>query len=175
MIFSVKQTKIIIDYSFFLLLSFAVFYGYKNAVMIILFSCLHELGHLTALLLFNAKPNYIKLSFYGISLNYCNKLGRIKELIAILCGPAVNLLLYLILKDEINLFLFIINMYPVLPLDGGRSLNTVFQNNGKFISLFFLVLLIGLSLYLLVIYKIWSLILIVIYLLIFNIKQMRFI
>ncbi len=175
MIFSIKQTKINIDYSFFLLLSFAVFYGYKNAAIIILFSCLHELGHLTALLLFNIKPNYIKLSFYGISLNYCNKLDLIKELIVIICGPAINLLLYLIFKNEINLFLFIINMYPVLPLDGGRALNIVFKNNGKFISLFFLVLLVGLSLYLLVIYKIWSLFLIAIYLLVFNIKQTRFI
>ncbi len=48
-----------LDFSFMILLSFAVLYGYQNAVDIILFSALHETGHLVMLLIFGVKPQGI--------------------------------------------------------------------------------------------------------------------
>jgi len=173
--FKIRSTKISIEYSFFLLLSFAVFYGYKNATLIILFSCLHELGHLLCLIAFKAYPSLIKISFYGISLQYKCSLGKFKEFLVILCGPLVNLILYLIFKDSINLMLFILNMYPVLPLDGGRMVYAISEKASEIISILFLIVLSVISVYLVAEYKIFSLLFIALYLIVFNLKQMRFI
>lgn len=172
--FTIHKTKISIDFSFFLLLSFAVFYGYKNAVLIILFSGLHELGHLICLILIKAYPKSIQVSFYGISMKYDNKINKFYELLVIICGPAVNLILYFILRDDINLALLIINLYPVLPLDGGRILYTISEKAAKLITIISLFLLIILSLYILIYFKNFSVILIAVYLIIYNLKQMRF-
>lgn len=173
--FKIFNTSIIIDYTFFLLLSFAVFYGYKNAALIILFSCLHELGHLMCLILLKVHPQQIKVSFYGISMKYDNRISKINELLVYISGPAVNLILYLILRDNINLVLFIINLYPVLPLDGGRILYALTEKLSKIISIIFLLLLFVLSIYLFFKFHNFSLFLITLYLFIFNIKQMRFV
>lgn len=173
--FKVRNTKICIDYSFFLLLSFAVFYGYRNAALIILFSCLHELGHLACLVIFKAYPSLIKISFYGISLKYKSGLSQLKELLVIICGPLINLILYILFKDSINLMLFIINMYPVLPLDGGRIIYTLSEKASKAVSFVFLIILFIAEIYLLIEYRIASLFFISVYLIAFNFKQMRFI
>lgn len=173
--FTIHKTKISIDFSFFLLLSFAVFYGYKNAVLIVLFSSLHELGHLLCLILIKAYPQRIIVSFYGISMKYNNKISKFYELLVIIYGPAVNLILYLILKDDINLALLIINLYPVLPLDGGRIVYLLSEKVSKVITIIFLILLTTISIYLFIFYQIFSVMLITVYLIIFNLKQMRFI
>lgn len=173
--FTVNKTKISVDFSFFLLLSFAVFYGYKNAVLIILFSSLHELGHLLCLVLLKAYPKKISVSFYGISMKYDSIISKFKEMLIIISGPAVNLILYLILKDDINLALLLINLYPVLPLDGGRLINLLSEKTAEIITVIFLILLIAVSIYLFIFYKIFSVLLITVYLIIFNVKQMRFI
>lgn len=173
--FNISKTKISVDFSFFLLLSFAVFYGCKTAFLIVLFSSLHEMGHIAALLLLKTKPDHIKISFYGISMKYDNKISRLGEVFVILSGPAVNFILYLLLKEEINLVLLFINLYPVLPLDGGRIVYLISEKLSKIISLIFLVLLLFTSLYIFFEFKIFSLIFIVIYLIIFNLKQMRYI
>lgn len=173
--FTIHKTKISIDFSFFLLLSFAVFYGYKNAVLIVLFSSLHELGHLLCLILIKAYPQRIIVSFYGISMKYNNKISKFYELLVIICGPAVNLILYLILKDDINLALLIINLYPVLPLDGGRIVYLLSEKVSKVIAIIFLILLTTISIYLFIFYQIFSVLLITVYLIIFYLKQMRFI
>ena len=169
----IKLNKFVfkLDFSFIILLSFAVFYGYKSTVSIILFSFLHELGHLLALLIFKVKPELIKVSFYGVGLKYKNNLSKIKEFIVLICGPLVNLLLYLFLKDEINLILFLINIFPALPLDGGRIIKLIIPKYSKGISLFFIIILSSLSAYLFIEYNIFSLILISIYLIAFNLME----
>lgn len=171
--FTVNKTKISVDFSFFLLLSFAVFYGYKNAVLIILFSALHELGHLMCLIILKAYPQKISISFYGISMKYDSKLNKFSEFAVIACGPLVNLILFLFLKDDINLALLIINLYPVLPLDGGRLIHTLSEKISKFVTIFALIILSVISFYLLISHKNFSVLLITAYLIIFNLKQMR--
>ena len=155
-----------LDFSFFILLSFAVLYGYESTVQIILFSILHELGHLIMLLIF-------KLSFYGISLKYRNSLSKIKEFFVLLCGPMVNLILFIVFRDEINLILFILNIFPAVPLDGGRIIKLFFPKVSAIITIIFLIALMCLSCYLLIEYKIYSLFLIASYLSIFNYKELR--
>ncbi len=162
-----------LEFTFLLLLSFAVLYGYDSAVQLIVFSALHELGHIAALLLFGARPYLINLSFYGIALKYRKKLSNPKELLVLFCGPAVNLVLYAVFKNDINLALFLLNIFPAAPLDGGRMLRLIFPRAGLVITFLSLVLLLFLSLYLLFEYKIYSLLLITAYLIFFNFDDIR--
>lgn len=164
-----KNTIVKVEYSFFLLLSFAVLYGYEYSLRLILFSLIHEAGHLLSLILLGIQPKEITFSFYGIGLKYLQALPKKKEMIVLLCGPIANFILFLILNDEINLFLFILNSYPVFPLDGGRIFNIIFPKKSKLISDIFLALLIFASIALIVYFNAYSLLFISIYLLIFNI------
>lgn len=160
-----------LDFSFLILLSFAIFYGYQNTVDIIIFSLLHEFGHITALLIFKVKPERIRISFYGIGLKYKNNLSKTKEFIVFICGPLVNLILFLILKDDINLILLLINIFPALPLDGGRILKLILPKSAHIISIFFIIVLSCFSAYLFIEYHIFSLILISLYLVAFNVNE----
>lgn len=166
----IKSTTVKLEYSFLILLSFAVLYGYEYSIKLILFSLLHETGHLLALVILGVKPDLINFSFYGIGLKYQNNLSRIKEFFVLFCGPLVNLILYFVLNDEINFFLFLINIYPAFPLDGGRMIKIIFPRLSKVITIIFLLILIALSLILLIKYRIYSLLLIAAYLLAFNIN-----
>jgi len=170
-----KSTILKIEFSFLLLVAFAVLYGYKNAAQLIFFSLLHESGHFLALLFFGVKPYLINFSFYGMGMKYNDRLSNFQEFIVIFCGPLVNFVLFLIFKNEINLLLFFLNMFPSVPLDGGRLLKILFPEIYRIITYLFLIPLFGISIYILIKYKIFSLLLIAAYLLFFNIFQTRFI
>ena len=169
----IKNFTFRLDFTFLILLSFAVLYGYESAVQIILFSVLHELGHIIMLLIFGARPTLIKLSFYGIGMKYEKHLSKVKELFVLLCGPAVNLALFVFFGNEINLMLFLLNMFPVVPLDGGRILRLFFPKFSVILTLVLLMIAGFVSGYLLIEYKIFSLILITAYLFYFNINDIR--
>ena len=169
----IKNFTFRLDFTFLILISFAVLYGYENALQIILFSILHELGHIVMLLIFGARPTLIKLSFYGIGMKYEKHLSKVKELIVLLCGPAVNLALFVIYKNEINLMLFLLNMFPAAPLDGGRVLRLFFPRFSVILTLVLLIIAGCISGYLLLEYKIFSLALITAYLFYFNIDDIR--
>ena len=169
----IKNFTFRLDFTFLILLSFAVLYGYESAVQLILFSVLHELGHIIMLLIFGARPTLIKLSFYGMGMKYEKHLSKIKELFVLLCGPAVNLALFAFFGNEINLMLFLLNMFPVVPLDGGRILRLFFPKFSVILTLVLLIISLFVSGYLLFEYKIFSLILITAYLFYFNIDDIR--
>ena len=169
----IKNFTFRLDFTFLILLSFAVLYGYESAVQIILFSVLHELGHISMLLIFGARPTRIKLSFYGIGMKYEKHLSKLKELIVLLCGPAVNLALYVFYGNEINLMLFLLNTFPVVPLDGGRALRLFFPRASVILTLILLIITGFVSGYLLFEYKIFSLFLITAYLFYFNVDDVK--
>lgn len=169
----IKNFTFRLDFTFLILLSFAVLYGYESAVQIILFSVLHELGHILMLLIFGARPTLIKLSFYGIGMKYEKHLSKAKELFVLICGPMVNLALFVFFGNEINLMLFLLNMFPVVPLDGGRILRLFFPKFSVILTLVLLILSGFVSGYLLIEYKIFSLLLITAYLFYFNINDIR--
>ena len=169
----IKNFTFRLDFTFLILISFAVLYGYESAVQIILFSVLHELGHIIMLVIFGARPTLIKLSFYGIGMKYEKQLSKVKELFVLLCGPAVNLALFVFFGNEINLMLFLLNMFPVVPLDGGRILRLFFPRFSVILTLVLLIIALFISGYLLIEYKIFSLLLISAYLFYFNFNDIR--
>lgn len=161
--------RIKIEFTFFLMLSFAALLNAEDIMQLLLFASLHELGHLVCLVLFGGRPYALTLSFYGLALRYDSQLNRARETVVLLAGPAVNLLFYIILGDDINLLLFLLNMQPIYPLDFGRVLRLYFPRLSAAVSIIFLLLLAAAALYLIIFYKSFSLIFIVCYLLVYTV------
>jgi len=152
------------------MLSFAAFFGAKDLLYVLLFSALHELGHLLMLVLFKGSADSLKFSYYGLALKYESRLSAVKEFFVIFAGPAVNIALYSILRDDINLLLFFVNILPVYPLDGGRMLRLFSVRISKAVSSITLIAVYILSFYLLFRFHSFSLILIAVYLTVFSIN-----
>ncbi len=113
----------------------------NNYLCCIIFSTLHEIGHLIALKMMDCKISEISLGGMGIKISTDSTMLSYKnECIAALCGPAVNAVFILIfcnlkkygdlftLAYNINLGLLIINLIPLRILDGGRFLSNLLLN-----------------------------------------------
>lgn len=159
---------LIIDYSFFLMLSFAVLLGADSIIDLLFYSALHEAGHLFALVFCKGKPDCLRLSYYGLALKYSTHLSAFKECLVLLAGPIVNLIFYLVLKNEINLLLFVLNMLPVYPIDFGRVIRLFSYRFSRIVGGITLAVLIPLAVCMLVVYKSFSLVFIVCYLMIYS-------
>jgi stage IV sporulation protein FB len=161
---SIYGCRVKIEFSFVLILSFATLLCLSDLQYLLLFSALHELAHMIVLLMCGGKPNSLTFSFYGLALKYDSTLSTFRELLVIIAGPIVNLILYLIIRDDINLILFALNVLPIYPLDGGRVLRLYSYNISSVISKIFLVLIFGFSIFLVIEYNSFSLLLIAVYL-----------
>ncbi len=140
-----------------------------NLLELLIFSSLHEIGHLAALYISGGKADEIKLSFYGFAIKYSVKLKRNREFLVLLAGPAVNLVLFILFRNGINLMLFLFNILPIYPLDGGRILNLYMIKVNRYISFIFLFFLFCLSFYLLFKFGVFSMLLICFYLTVYSI------
>lgn len=148
---------------------FATMLGVQELLYLLLFSSLHELGHLIVLAICRGRADSLTFSYYGLALKYSCQLSRLKEFFVLLTGPLVNLILYIIIRDDINLVLFAINILPIYPLDGGRMLRLFSYRISVIVSRIFLVLIAVLSICLIVKFKSFSLFLIAAYLIIYSV------
>ena len=142
----------------------ALFYFTKQIKIYLLvlgFAFLHELAHMLVGLLLGFKPQSIEIMPFGFSLNLIPKkedvetkikksnLVELKYIYVAIAGPLFNLIMatvfsYISLKinSEIidlitysNLLIFIFNLIPIYPLDGGRVVNSVLRiNKGSIIA-----------------------------------------
>ena len=147
MVFLVGKVKVRIDASFFLMLSAAALLKIQSLLLVLLFSSLHELGHITALYILGGRAGEINISFYGIGLKHGARFNKAREIIFLIGGCAVNLILALSgIYPEINFALFVINILPIYPLDGGRIAKLLFGiKNERLFTYFSFTLLIGLA------------------------------
>lgn len=98
----------------------------------------HELGHIAAAVILKYKVTGIEILPVGICALVDKKLKNKPqhELLVAACGPVVNLLCIIICMSiykfcmintqvftVVNLYMLIINLLPIMPLDGGRILN----------------------------------------------------
>ncbi len=93
------------------------------------FAAIHESCHAIVALLLGVPLRRLTILPYGFSL----RIGQgsfCKEVAISLSGPVCSLFLSLLCRNpiykKINLLLFLINLIPALPLDGGRFLRLVF-------------------------------------------------
>lgn len=128
-----SRTRIQIQVSggfWLLIIWFGLVNGWKLLFLILSAAALHEMGHWLVLRCMHVKITALRLSIFGaeiISGNLALSYGR--ELLAVLAGPAVNLLCACILSQlhqdtaaGVHLVLCVLNLLPIRPLDGGRSL-----------------------------------------------------
>lgn len=109
----------------------------KTLLFAVLFSLLHECGHLLCDCLYHEKPQKIEFGLFGLTIVRANDLhlSYHQEVCSALAGPAVNLLLFLLFlllwyfyRTQtlftccfVNLYIFLFNAMPVFSLDGGRA------------------------------------------------------
>lgn len=133
---------------------------------------LHEIAHLIAALIIGLKPSHIILFPFGTNLKLKNSIvySLSEEILLYLSGPLLNIVLCLFCLPFLhknnyiqffyynNLGLFIFNLLPILPMDGGIVLKKILtrkvgsrraENILKAISVFLIVLLMTLEIYLL--------------------------
>lgn len=126
-----KKSKPEIYVSFTFFAAAAFFLSGKlclNYLYAVLFSFLHEMGHIIPMLIFGIKPDSISLDISGIKISKREiSLSFTEECIVAICGPFMNLVFMLIFASDkdslvfmINSGLFLINILPVKSLDGGR-------------------------------------------------------
>lgn len=142
----------------------ALFYFTKQIKIYLLvlgFAFLHELAHMLISLILGFKPRSMEIMPFGFSLNLTPKkndfktkikksnLVELKYIYVAIAGPLLNLIIaavfsYISLKvnSEIidlitysNLIIFIFNLIPIYPLDGGRTLYSALKiNKGDIIA-----------------------------------------
>lgn len=173
----INNVTVKIEFSFLLLIAFSIIINNDNLLYVLLFSALHELGHIIMLYIVGGRAESITLAYYGIGLKHKSRLSDVRQILFLLGGVAVNLIFVLLnIERDINLALFTVNILPLYPLDGGRALKLVLNNilsvNAsdtvfKVISAVIIILLTGAAVYL----KNLSLVLIVIYIIIYSLNN----
>ncbi len=145
MSFVVAGSKIRLGFGFFAVVTLTMLLADTNIALVsLLSSCLHEVGHLIFLALFGEKPKSVEFGAFGIRITRqnINKLSNLKETVVLLAGPSVNLTLAFILHllhkrtgsqilyagVAVNLVLAIFNLLPFEVLDGGRALECLISN-----------------------------------------------
>lgn len=127
--------KIKIDLKIFLIIIFyIVTRNIKIFALTMIFILVHELGHLLTGILLGLKLSRINITILGFSIEFDNygKERKLNKILIDSSGPAVNFIIFIFSViinlpecSYINLILLIINLLPIVPLDGGRILKTV--------------------------------------------------
>lgn len=104
-------------------------------MLIIIALAAHETAHLISAVILNIKFDKVKITLFGFNLNAdLENIAFIKKLFLYLAGPSCNICLYFVFRNTvyndfagINVFLAVINMIPIVPLDGGNICKAVLE------------------------------------------------
>lgn len=122
-----------IHFSVFILFAVSCFSGtFLITAMAFITAICHELSHLLASLLLKEKCHGIAIMPYGCRLLVNTVKSPGKEFFIASAGPVFNLIMVLFVKEgplyEINLAMALINLFPVMPLDGGRMVYSIISH-----------------------------------------------
>jgi Zn-dependent protease len=154
----------ILSLAAYLVLGSYIFHGTKILLLITAIVIIHELGHFIAMKLFRYKD--LGIFFIPLLGAYVSgskrEVSQTQSAIILLAGPLPGIIfgsiLFMLWKNDPSLsfanipyyniaiaflFLNLINLIPVYPLDGGQLLNRVFLNEESWISKAFILLSIG--------------------------------
>lgn len=121
---------------FFIVLFVVYKLNLLNDFLLVFFvSISHELGHLFCAVLMKQNVDYFKIQPWGICMK-CNNFSSLKvEFLVSASGPLINfayIIIAVIIKHQLffvaNLFMLIINLLPIYPLDGGRIFSSFLRN-----------------------------------------------
>ena len=132
---------------FLFVLLFLVTNQLEIYALVMIFALLHELAHLVTGVIIGLKPETLKIMPLGFCIefktnieDYNKKILKsnmlsVKKIIIAFAGPFVNLIIailgivYKIDSNIIyaNLLIFLFNMLPIYPLDGGRILKNILK------------------------------------------------
>ena len=135
MTFKIKETYFSISVYFAAVITFALLFIPHSSVLSTLFFCiLHEIGHLTAIILSGCNVSGIFLGPYGMRIEPSKtlKISSIKEIIISLAGPFVNVILMFFGKIlhqpmifKFNTALCLFNLIPIGRTDGYNALYNI--------------------------------------------------
>ena len=131
--FTVLKTRFLVSPLFFsVLTAFLILDENKIACVTILFSLLHETGHILALLSLKIHPKRISVNVFGMNIELDGGLSTAEKCFVFASGFTVNLILsvlFFIGENQLFGFInFIIGIFTALPLpstDGGSILKTI--------------------------------------------------
>lgn len=139
MIFTVRGVKIRIEFSFLVFLTLLFLIKSSMTIFCFFTVCLvHEAGHAAAVCF--AGGSLAEIIFCGMGIRMIPLRGRIlplkSEILILLAGPAVNLVLFVVLNafDPGNMFALlnlcsaVFNLMPYKLLDGGSAINLLSEN-----------------------------------------------
>lgn len=123
-----------VNICFYILFLISIFTGnFKKFIIITLITIFHEIGHIIVSILFKFKIEKIVIVPFGLITIFNKPINTkiYKDLIITLMGPLFQFLLFFIIKDEkvlsINYNLLLFNLIPIIPLDGSKLLNILFE------------------------------------------------
>lgn len=132
--------RVRIDLKIFIFFILFYFTNQLRIYLIVMFFCfIHEIAHMILGIILKMKPNKLEINPFGFSIsfkiNYNNKMMKIKEIFVALAGPVMSVVLailcqyinfrYITIEQAVysNILIFLFNMLPIYPLDGGRIIN----------------------------------------------------
>lgn len=134
-------------YTFLAIILFFLTGQIEIYILVMLFSLIHELSHMICGVILGFKINAIRILPLGFSIDFqptvCDYNKKIlksnvislKKIIVAFAGPLINFIIFIIgvvnnWNNNIiyaNFLIFIFNMIPIYPLDGGRILKSTFK------------------------------------------------
>lgn len=174
--FFIKGVEVKIDFLFAASVTLLMCFNTGDEIRCgILFSILHEFGHLFAIVACGERPETVRFGIFGMTIIRKNDITQDykKEFITAISGPLMNFFLsltlfglYALCRKEIllksaliNLVIGLFNITPVFSLDGGRALESILSQRlprdrcesvMKAVSVAFLVPMTALGFYILI-------------------------
>lgn len=165
----IKISKFLYIHFSFVFLFIVCYFNRNLAILAVSYSCifLHELAHFIAATFIGLKPSHIVLYAFGVNLKLKNTLiySFADEIILYLSGPLLNAIMAIISVRFIkygnfweliywnNLVLFLFNLIPIGPMDGGIIVKKILQRKmgyskaNKIINIVSIIMILGLVLF----------------------------
>jgi stage IV sporulation protein FB len=135
MSFTIGRCQVSFSYFFFLLIAILLLFDTSGvAAAGLAATALHECSHLCFMYAFDSVPEKIRFNAFGIDIVRTSRPdhGYLRDAVVSLAGPAANLLaagLFFVVCGSAakklvlaNTALFLFNLLPIEPLDGGQAL-----------------------------------------------------
>ena len=128
------------------ILIFLLIFYFTNQIriylIIMLFSVIHEMGHIVVGLILKLRPYKIEIMPVGLNVAFYSEINnKYKEILISLAGPITNFILaiicqhidlkYMTTQEAVysNLLILLFNIIPIYPLDGGRIIKGILDIN----------------------------------------------